>query len=87
VQTAQTAQTARINLINLNAAWPHERVIIRAMPNYPLIEKREGEADRIWLEARRTGRHGELFGKFRDAVFALEAALLDGLTTGKKQGK
>ncbi len=68
----------------LNAVWPKERVNIRALPNYPLIARREAQADAVWLEARQGGRHGELLGKFREVLLDWELSLMQELITPKK---
>lgn len=68
-------------LASLNAKWPPEPVNIRGLSNWPAIIQHEMEVDRLWIEARQTGRYVELLPQFLLAIEAWQAALLDGVTS------
>ncbi len=61
----------------LNTVLPHG-IKTGDLSNHSDIKRFGDTVDAVWIEARSGGRHGELFGKFREALFAWEAALLDG---------
>ncbi len=51
----------------------------RKLANYSEIQRREEAIEAVWLEARRGGRHGELFSQFRATLAEWEAVLVQGV--------
>ncbi len=62
----------------IQAVLPHG-IKTSELSNYADIERLGDAVNAIWLEARQSGRHGELFGQFRAVLFAWEATLMEGI--------